>query len=191
MDSMGLGSLLFAAAVSFQVAKPAPAPKLYRIELAGNQTVLSRDRPTEAGGGNLLLFHRYPDGLLVSVKKGSVRRVTVSQLPEPSKGLRPGGEIVLGPTGWAGGPGTPGAAATGPYPGERKDGTALLNPDRSYRPEWDNKLVPGASLAYPPSANDYREGRTFAYPPGSAVQQAPGEPPAMPQGSGEPPKGPQ
>jgi hypothetical protein len=185
-----IGSLLLAAAVSFQVARPASAPKLYKIELTGNQTVMSKDRPTEAGGGNLLLFHRYPDGLLMSVKKTAVRRVTVSQGPEASKGLRPGGEIVLGTTGGAKGPGTAGAAATGPYPGERKDGTALLNPDRSYRPEWDNKLVPGSTLAYPPSANDYKEGRTFAYPPGSAVQQAPGEPPTMPQSSGEPPKGP-
>jgi hypothetical protein len=183
--------LLLAVAISFQVARPAAAPKLYRIELAGNQTVLSRDRPVEAGGGSLLLFHRYPDGLLLSVKKAAVRRVTVSQGTGPSKGLRPGGEIVLGPTGSAREPGTAtGAAATGPYPGERQEGTALLNPDRTYRPEWDNKLVPGATLPYPPSANDYREGRTFAYPPASGVQQAPGAPPTMPQGSGEPPKGP-
>jgi hypothetical protein len=185
-----IGSFLLAVAVSFQVAKPAPAPKLYRIELAGNQIILARDRPIEASRGNLLLFHRYPDGLLVSVKKGAVRRVTISQGPASSKGLRPGGEIVLGPTGSAGSPGTAGAGATGPYPGERKDGSALLNPDRTYRPEWDSKLVPGSTLAYPPSANDYREGRTFAYPPGSAVQQAPGEPPKMPETSGEPPKGP-
>lgn len=185
-----IGSVLLAAAVSFQVAKPAAAPKLYRIELAGNQTVLSRDRPIEAGGGNTLLFHRYPDGLLVSVKKATVKHVTAAQGPASSKGLRPGGEIVLGPTGSARAPGTAAAGATGPYPGERRDGTALLNPDRTYRPEWDNKLVPGSTLAYPPSANDYREGRTFAYPPGSAVQQSPGAPPTMPQTSGEPPKGP-
>jgi hypothetical protein len=186
-----IGGFLFAVAVSFQVAKPASAPKLYRIELPGNQTVLSKDRPTEAGGGTTLLFHRYPDGLLVSVKKGAVKRVTVAQGPAVSKGLRPGGEIVLGPTGSAKAPQANGMGATGPYPGERKDGTALLNPDRTYRPEWDNKLVPGSTLAYPPSANDYREGRSFAYPPGSAVQQSPGAPPTMPQTGGEPPKGPQ
>jgi hypothetical protein len=184
--------LLLAVVISFQVARPAAAPKLYRIELAGNQIVLSRDRPVEGGGGTVLLFHRYPDGLLLSVKKAAVRRVTLSQGTGSSKGLRPGGEIVLGPTGSAREPGTAtGAAATGPYPGERKDGTALLNPDRTYRPEWDNKLVPGASLPYPASPNDYREGRSYAYPPASAIQQAPGEPPTMPQGSGEPPKGPQ
>jgi hypothetical protein len=185
------GTVLLAAVVSFQVAKPAPAPKLYRIELAGNQIILSRDRPIEAGGGNLLLFHRYPDGLLLSVKKGAVRRVTLSRGPEASKGLRAGAEIVLGPTGWASAPEAAGAAAAGPSPGERKDGTALLNPDRTYRPEWDNKLVPGATLPYPASPNDYREGRTYAYPPANGVQQSPGAPPTMPQGSGEVPKGPQ
>jgi hypothetical protein len=75
-------------------------------------------------------------------------------------------------------------------PGERKDGTALLNPDRPYRPDWDSKQVPGLNLPYPASPNDYREGRTFAYPPARAIQEAPGEPPKAPPASGEPPKGP-
>ena len=42
------------------------------------------------------------------------------------------------------------------------------------------------NLAYPPAPGDYREGKTFAYPPGTAVQTAPGQPPTgVP--SGEPP----
>ncbi len=183
---------LLAAVISFQATTAAPAQTLYRIDLKGNQTVWSQDQPKVSG--SLLLFHRYPGGTLVSVKKSDVQRVTASRrAPERTRGLRPGGEIDIGITG-----GEPSAAASkaGPdgsllAPGERKDGSALLNPDRRYRPDWDSKQVPGSNLPFPASANDYREGRTFAYPPASAVQQAPGEPPTMPQGSGEPPKGPQ
>ena len=36
------------------------------------------------------------------------------------------------------------------------------------------------NLPYPASPNDYREGRTFAYPAAPAVQTAPGEPPKGP-----------
>ena len=65
-----------------------------------------------------------------------------------------------------------------------------MNPNRPYRPEWDSKQVPGLNLANPASPNDYVEGKTLAYPPASAVQEAPGDPPKMPPSSGEPPKAP-
>ena len=189
-------NVLLAALISLHAAPPAPAAvqTVYRIELLGNQTIWSEDQPKDAGG--LLLFHRYPGGLLVSVKKADVRRVILSSRTiAAGRGLRPGNVIELGRTG-SGSTATPGGAAgaaadgTELPPGERKDGTALLNPDRPYRPDWDAKQVPGLNLPYPASPNDYREGKTFAYPPAAAVQEAPGEPPKMPPNSGEPPKGP-
>jgi hypothetical protein len=164
---------------------------VYKIELSGNQTIWSADQPRDTGA--LLLFHSYPGGLLVSVKKADVRHITLSnRATVTGRGLRPGTVIELGRTG-SGSTAAPGGAAadgTPLPPGERKDGTALLNPDRSYRPDWDAKQVPGLNLPYPASPNDYREGKTFAYPPAAAVQEAPGEPPKMPPNSGEPPKGP-
>jgi hypothetical protein len=48
-------------------------------------------------------------------------------------------------------------------------------------------VVPGISEGMPNSPNDYQVGRTFAAPPGNAVQSAPGEPPMMPS-SANPPK---
>lgn len=190
------GTLLLAAVLLLPAAPPAPTVQrnLYRIDISGNQTLWSEDQPKEAGA--LLLFHRYPGGMLVSVKKADVRHIVVSRRsPQTAGGLRPGTAIDLGPTG--GGATTGGGAATGnaadstsPPLGARKDGTALLNPDRPYRPDWDTKQVPGLNLPYPASPNDYREGRTMAYPPGTAVQEAPGEPPKMPPNSGEPPKNP-
>ncbi len=186
-------AVLLAALISLHAAPaPAAAQKVYRIELLGNQSLWSEDQPRDAG--TRLLFHSYPGGTLVSVKKADVRRVTVSARPvADGRGLRPGNVIELGRTG-SGSTASAGGAATGGGnelpPGERKDGTALFNPDRPYKPEWDSKQVPGLNLGYPASPNDYREGKTIAYPPGAAVQAAPGEPPKGPATSGEPPKGP-
>ena len=165
---------------------------VYRIELAGNQTIWSQDQPRDAG--TLLLFHRYPGGMLVRVKKADVRRVTTSRVSASGTGPRTGNVIEIGRTGSGSTPSQAGAggAPEAPElpPGERKDGTALLNPDRPYRPDWDSKQVPGLNIPLPASPNDLREGRTMAFPPASAVQEAPGEPPRMPQSSGEPPKAP-
>jgi len=188
---------LLAVLISIHAATPAASgSSVYKVELSGNQTVWSEDQPRNAGA--LVLFHRYPGGLLVSVKKTDVRRVTaVPRVAEELKRLKTGKDAVPGSlpdplssgSGATAGKALPEGAAL--PPGERKDGTALLNPDRRYRPEWDSKQVPGLNLPYPASPNDYREGRTFPYPPAGAVQAAPGEPPTMAPGSGEPPKGPQ
>jgi hypothetical protein len=184
-------NLLLAVAISLHAATPpsAAGQTVYKIEMAGNQSVWSEDQPRNAGA--MLLFHRYPGGLLVSVKKADVRRIVVSpRNSQAARGLQPGSEIDLGPSGAGAATGNAAAGATSPPLGARKDGTALLNPDRPYRPDWDSKQVPGLNLPYPASLDDYREGRTMAYPPGNAVQAAPGEPPKMPPTSGEPPKAP-
>lgn len=191
------GSALLTAVISIHGLGPAPAPAaaitLYKIELSGGETVWAQDKPRDSGAS--VLFHRYPGGLLVSLKKTNVRRVTESRFAANAvrtqrKG-KPGDLIVLGETGaGAAAPlDTTGGAESALLPGERRDGTALLNPDRAFRPEWDTKRVPGMNLPYPNSPGDYREGRTFAYPPATATQQAPGDLPKMPEGNGELPRG--
>jgi len=164
---------------------------VYRVELANGSALLARTPPVPKG--NRLVFSRHPDGALVSLKRADVRRVVTAPLPAtPATGavrkFRPGELIILGPTG-EGASGTTSATTTAGTlpPGESPDGRALLNPARDYRPEWDASQVPGMNLGYPASAADYREGKTFAFPPGTAVQTAPGQPPTgVP--SGEPPK---
>ncbi len=164
---------------------------LYRIELAGGQTFLARTPPVPRA--SRLVFSRHPDGVVMSLKRADVRRVvSVAASPARKAGARdfqPGRLVVLGPTG-EGSSGPEAAAATSsPRPGEAPDGRALLNPSREYRPDWDAKQVPGASLAYPASPGDYREGRTLSYPPGGATQSGTGQPPTgVP--SGQPPKAP-
>ncbi|HYK41153.1 MAG TPA: hypothetical protein VE007_02110 [Thermoanaerobaculia bacterium] len=173
-----LAALLFAAAAATASA-PAARDVVYRVETGGSGVFWSADRPVQSG--ELVLFHEYPAGTLVSVRRSDVRRVAA----EPRAKLRPG-YVDIGIT--AGGARKDTAAAGGKGsarnepagPGARKDGTALLNPDRKYQPDIDSKQVPGMNLPYPASPNDYREGRTFAYPAAPAVQTAPGEPPKGP-----------
>jgi hypothetical protein len=170
---------------------------IYRVELADGSALLARTPPV--AHGTRLVFSRHPDGALVSLKRTDVKRVVSAPLPTATatsavRSVRPGTLIMLGPTGGgAGGAATSAkeaGSATATAPGEAADGRALLNPRRDYRPEWDSRQVPGLNLALPASAGDYREGMTFAYPPGTAVQTAPGQPPTgVP--SGEPPKSPQ
>lgn len=164
-----------------------PSLLLYRIETAGQGALWSSDRPTQRG--DLVLFHVYPAGTWMSVRRQDVKRIVA----DAGGRLRRGPDYVdVGITG----PGSArkdlstassgkGAGREPLGPGARKDGTALLNPDRKYQPDIDSKQVPGLNLGYPASPNDYREGRTFAYPAAPAVQTAPGEPPKMPE-----PKGP-
>ena len=170
---------------------------IYRVELASGAALLARTPPVP--NGSRLVFARHPDGALLSLKRADVRRVVSVPLAPTTataavRKFRPGELIILGPTGeGAGGAGSTSskataAASTAP-PGEAPDGSALLNPARDYRPGWDGSQVPGMNLAYPAAPGDYREGKTFAYPPGTAVQTAPGQPPTgVP--SGEPPKSP-
>jgi len=193
--------MLAAAAISLLGMVPGPpqAAPVYRIEMAGGQIAWAKDQPRDTG--TALLFHRHPDGLLVSVKKADVLRLSASAPPsEAPRGPRPVKDlIVLGPTG--GGSATPagngkaggtsaGAADAGQQPGQRKDGSALFNADRKYKPEWDSRQVPGSNLGYPNSSDDYKEGKTFSYPPAGSTQAAPGDLPRAPAGNGELPRGP-
>jgi hypothetical protein len=189
--------LLVAMAVLVSPLRATPGePMIYRVELANGADLLARTPPIPKG--NRLVFTRHPDGALVSLRRADVRRVVTVPLPRTAatgatRKFRPGELIILGPTG-EGGSGTTSAtasaAAATSAPGQAPDGRALLNPGRDYRPEWDARQVPGQNLAFPASPGDYREGMTFAFPPGTAVQTAPGQPPTgVP--SGEPPKSPQ
>jgi hypothetical protein len=189
-----LGRFLLLAALLAIAAPPSASgaeASIYRIELGGGTVVLAKAPPVTQG--NRVVFSRYPDGAVMSLKRGDVRRVvTTSIVQAQAKTVKPGTMVVLGPTGGGASSASTapaGASPTANQPGEAPGGTALFNPSRNYRPEWDARQVPGQNLAYPASRGDYREGATFAYPPGSASQASPGQPPTgVP--TGEPPKSP-
>lgn len=187
------------AAVAVLLLAPATvragAAAVYRIELAAGPALLAKTPPVPQGGR--LVFARHPDGAVVSVKRSEVKRVisvpavrdTVAAAASATRNLRPGELLILGPTGEGSSAAEAGGGSSEARPGEARGGKAMFNPSRDYRPEWDARQVPGASLAYPASPSDYREGATLAYPPGSGMQSAPGQPPTgVP--SGQPPKSP-
>jgi hypothetical protein len=197
-----IAAVLFSGAVAASAPAPTP-PTLYRLELSGGGSLWAKDAPMQSGG--LVTFHRYPDGVLVSIRRSDLLRVAVTK-PEPTvvRALSAGAAVDIGITGGgsaAGGrAGTParagvarsgGSPKTNPALGETKEGKALFNPDRDYKPEWDSRQVPGLNLANPNSPNDYTEGRTLAYPPAPVTQSAPGDVPRAKVETGEPPKGPQ
>ena len=189
----GVKRLLFALAL-IAAAGPLNAADVmvHRVELVSGGTILAKTVPVVSG--TRLVFGRYPDGALLSVRRSEVRRVVGAPVRGANalavRDLKPGELLVLGPTGEGSSAARAGAAPEEPRPGEARGGRAMFNPSRDYRPEWDARQVPGASLAYPASPGDYREGATLAYPPGSAAQSAPGQPPTgVP--TGQPPKSPQ
>ncbi len=200
-----VGAVLLAGAAATSAAA-STAANLYRLELSGGGTVWSKDAPMQSG--TLVTFHRYPDGALVSIRRSDLIRVAITK-PEPSavRGLVAGAAVDIGITGSGKGPvsaaGRASAGATrrpavagataksNPALGETKEGTALFNPDRAYKPEWDSRQVPGLNLGNPNSPNDYKEGRTLAYPSAPVTQAAPGDLPRAKVETGEPPKGPQ
>jgi len=177
-------------------AAPARAPSLapsdppivvYRIETARQGILYAADHPMQTG--EVVSFHEHPNGTLVSLRRSEIARVVVEKRARSTSGPRPGEAIDIGLTGpgsssrttvVGASAGTLGGGST-PGPGSRPDGSALFNPDRAYRPADDSKLVPGATMGYPNSPNDYREGRTMSYPAAPAVQSAPGNPPTMPE----------
>jgi len=189
------GAQAVATAARPAAAKPAAAqPKaqgsqVYRLDVAGHMTLWAKDRPMQSG--STIVFHRFPDGVLVSIKSADVARIVATRYAASTPTTIQSGAVVdLGITGTGG---ANSAAAAGrrasedeAQPGERKNGTALFNPDRPYKPEWDSKQVPGLNIGNPNSPNDYREGKTFAYPPATATQAGPGDLPRAPVETGDP-----
>jgi hypothetical protein len=178
-----------AAAAAATPATATATPELYRLDLGGNTNVWAQDRPQSVGGS--IVFHRYPDGALMSVKASDVKRVTVARPQPTSRGLAPGQQVDIGMTGGgaagrSAGPTTAARGAAQPSPGERKDGTALFNPDRAFRPDWDSRQVPGLNIGNPNSPNDYQEGRTFAFPSAASPPVPPGDLPRAKVETGDP-----
>jgi len=198
-----LATVLLSGAVAASAPAPAPPPApnvstVYRLDLVGGAALWSKDAPMQTG--SVVTFHRYPDGVLVSIRRSDLIKVAITK-PEQSvaRAAKPGAVLDLGVTGGgagghAGAPARAGgarAAAPGNNPGEGKDGKALFNSNRDYKPEWDSRQVPGLNLGNPNSPNDYKEGRTLAYPPAPVTQSAPGDVPRAKVETGDPPKGPQ
>ena len=159
---------LVPAAVLFACAFALRGETVYRIALIPSGELVSRDVP--ASKGTMLVFRRYPDGTLMSVRKTDVKKISQISLaevpPSPADQVIQIGNLAMQGGSSQAGPVTAGSVAT-------PKGPAL---GRGFY----TALVPGQSIAEPNSPNDYQVGRTFAGPPPNAVQSAPGAPPMAP-----------
>jgi len=94
---------VLALAAVLLLATPVSGAKIIRqIELRGDARMLSMDEPVRRG--RLYLFHRYPDGVYMSVPATDVIGIATTRVDDRPKA---GDTVVLGPTG----EGRPAAAA--------------------------------------------------------------------------------
>jgi hypothetical protein len=143
---------------------------LYQIDLVPSGKVISKDVPVTKG--MMLLFHKYPDGTLISMRRSEVKVITkisaqAAIATNPAESVVQignlafqGGSSQAGPTNLS----VAGARAGAPTLGKG----------------FYSTVVPGQTIANPNSPGDYQVGRTFAGPPPNAVQTVPGAPPSMP-----------
>jgi hypothetical protein len=68
----------------------------YVLELRGGSRAYSLDEPVRRG--RVVLFHRYPDGVYLSLAAGELERVVPAQEPRAEgNGLAPGQTVFVGP----------------------------------------------------------------------------------------------
>jgi hypothetical protein len=163
LNRLVLTAVLLACALALR------AETFYRIELAPTGYLVTKDAPVWKG--TTLVFRRYPDGTVMSVRKSDVK--TISQLSQAAQALSTSNQVVqIGNLAMQGGStqaGPTNASAVGARRAPAIGGGFYGN------------VVPGVTQGMPNSANDNQIGRTWAAPPANAVQSSPGAPPTMPQ----------
>jgi hypothetical protein len=143
----------------------------YQIDLVPSGSVISTDLPVTKG--TMVVFHKYPSGLLMSMRRSDVKRVTRIS-PQSAESTNLADRVVqIGTLAMQGG-----SSQAGPQ------NARVVGQQQPKGPQlgegFYSNLVPGQSVAMPNSANDYQVGRTYAAPPSNAVQTSPGAPPTAP-----------
>jgi len=171
MKRVGLLPAALAAAALLGAAAAHAADKAYyRIETSPSGSMIATDIPVLKG--TTYFFHSYPAGTLVSLRRSDVRKITqvdsaAAAATNPADRIVPIGNLAM-----QGGSAQAGATNANSVRGKAASGPKLGE-------GFYGNVVPGVTEGNPNSPNDYQVGRTFAAPPGNAVQSAPGEPPMM------------
>ncbi len=159
--SVALAALIAASSVG--------STRYYALELRGGSRVFALDHPVRKG--RVVLFHRYPDGVYVSLSAGEVENVVATEeAPRPEK-LAPGQTVFLGPA--VSGPGfeTPPAPPVPPPAAEMY----LDSGYGYYGWYWGGGYVPPLPPAPPRPAPPSRIG-----PNGFPILAPPGSPGSIP-----------
>jgi hypothetical protein len=142
----------------------------YQVDLVPSGSVISTDLP--ATKGTMVVFHKYPGGTLVSMRRSDLKKVT--KIPSASARATNPGDVVI-PIGNLAMQG--GSAQAGPT-NARAVGAAKNT--SGLGTGFYGNVVPGETQAFGNSANDYQVGRTYAYAPSNATQSSSGAPPTNP-----------
>jgi len=140
----------------------------YQLELVPSGKVISQDPPVSKGA--TVVFHRYPDGALMSMRRSEVKAFT-KITPQAAQATLPKEKLVQ-----IGNLAFQGSSQAGAAPA----GTAAKPVQPAVGSGFYGNVVPGITQGMPNSANDNQVGRTWAAPPGNAVQSSPGAPPTNP-----------
>jgi hypothetical protein len=108
--------LVFAAILA---ASQGVATSYYALEVHGGSRIYALDQPVRKG--RVVLFHRYPDGVFMSLNAAEVDKVVSLSEPPAQEGLAPGQSMYIG--GAMEGPNAEiaPAAPVGPAPGMTMD----------------------------------------------------------------------
>ena len=145
---------------------------VYTIELRDGSRILAKDRPHHRG--SVMVFHKYPSGVLTSLPEEQVLRVDTEAVAVRNPTLRPGDVVFLGATG-------AGPASAPP------EETVVIAPGTPPGGVYDPRN-PAYGGGYSPrtlNSNGSSTGSFLVAPPSDTARAASGEPPTM-----EPPVGP-
>jgi len=159
---------LFLVGLLAAFAASAQQATYYQIDLVPTGKMLSKDQPVLRG--STYLFHSYPNGTLMSLRRSEVKLVTqvTPELTNPNTGVIQIGTLAMQGGSTQAGPknaSTVKAKSTGQQLGEG----------------FYSNLKMGESLAEDAGrSGDYTVGKDYAYAPASASQSSPGAPPTAP-----------
>lgn len=143
----------------------------YALELKGGSRIFTTDQPHRKG--SVLLFHRYPDGIYMSLAAGEVEKVVSLDSPPKPEKLAPGQAVFIGSAMEGPNYAAPAAAPAGPQPDVSMDyGYGY------YGGYWGGGGYPSPSPPRPPVAPS-RIG-----PNGYPILAPPGSPGSVPQAVG-------
>jgi hypothetical protein len=156
--------ILLACALSLRAQE-----MFYQIDLIPSGRLIARDAPVARG--NIVVFHKYPDGTLISMRRSEVKQVVqisarTAAATNPAQRVVPIGNLAM----------QGGSSQAGPVNASAVGQRGAPQLGRGF---YAN-VVPGQTQGLPNSPNDYQVGRTFAAPPSNATQSAPGAPPVNP-----------
>ena len=83
---------LFIAAIL--AASEGDATSYYALEVRGGSRIDAADQPVRKG--RVYLFHRYPDGIYMSLAASEVEKIVSLSEPPPQEGLVPGQSVFIG-----------------------------------------------------------------------------------------------